>query len=156
MHLKCLILMLASHFLPYQVILSESDIMRVKIISDAEKYIGKRYKSRVNNNVFDCSGFARYIFSANGDKVTRSSVSQVHDGKKVADMMNARPGDLIIFKGRNSRNIRPGHVGIVHHISNDTIYFIHSSVQKGVTIDHLHDPYYKKRFLQIRDVVGGK
>jgi cell wall-associated NlpC family hydrolase len=88
--------------------------------------------------------------------VTRSSVSQVHDGKKVSSIQNARPGDLIVFKGRNARNIRPGHVGIVHHISNDTVYFIHSSVQKGVTIDHLHDPYYKKRFLQIRDIVGAR
>lgn len=156
MHIKALIFFVVSHFMPYQVVLSESDVVRLKIIADAEKFIGTRYKSKVDKNIFDCSGFARYIYSNNGLKVTRSSVSQVHDGKKVSSIQNARPGDLIVFKGRNARNIRPGHVGIVHHISNDTVYFIHSSVQKGVTIDHLHDPYYKKRFLQIRDIVGAR
>ena len=86
--------------------------------------------------------------------VTRSSVSQIHDGKRVKDIRHARPGDILVFKGRNPRNNRPGHVGLVHHWGNDTLYFIHSSVTKGVCIDHMYDPYYSKRFLQVRNVIG--
>ncbi len=86
--------------------------------------------------------------------VTRSSVSQIHDGKRVEDIKAARPGDILVFKGRNAKNNRPGHVGLVHHWSNDTLYFIHSSVAKGIVIDHMYDQYYKKRFLQVRNVIG--
>ncbi len=87
-------------------------------------------------------------------RVTRSSVSQIHDGKRVEDIQDAKPGDILVFKGRNARNNRPGHVGLVHHWSNDTLYFIHSSTTKGVVIDNMKDPYYANRFLQVRDIIG--
>lgn len=156
MFLKGLFIFLFSGVISSQVLLTDADARRLQIVADAEKYLGLKYKSKVDKNIFDCSGYARYVLANNGIKVTRSSVSQIHDGKKVIDIKDAKPGDLVIFKGRNPRNIRPGHVGIVHHLSNDTLYFIHSSVTKGITIDHLHDPYYKKRFLQIRNVVSSK
>ncbi|MFN8339826.1 MAG: hypothetical protein U0T36_12490 [Saprospiraceae bacterium] len=38
-------------------------------------------------------------------RVTRSSVSQINDGKKVDDIKDARPGDILVFKGRNARTI---------------------------------------------------
>jgi cell wall-associated NlpC family hydrolase len=155
MFVKALLIFLWSGVISNQLVLTENDARRLQIIADAEKYLGLKYKCHVDKNIFDCSGYARYILAHNGVRVTRSSVSQIHDGKKVNDIKDAKPGDLVIFKGRNARNLRPGHVGIVHHVSNDTLYFIHSSVQKGITIDHLHDPYYKKRFLQIRNVVSG-
>ncbi len=137
-----------------QTILPASTMKRLQAIVRAEKYLGLRYRSKVDRMVFDCSGFVGYVLSGVDVRVTRSSVTIVHDGVKVKEKLQARPGDVIVFKGRNPRNKRPGHVGLVHHISNDTLYFIHSSTTKGVVMGHLFDPYYAKRFLQIRDVIG--
>lgn len=129
-------------------------VKRSEIIKEAEKYLGKRYKSKISGQMMDCSGFTKFIMSKFDIKLTRSSVTQVKDGIRVKDIAMAQPGDILVFKGRNPRNNLPGHVGIVHHWSNDTLYFIHSSVQKGITIDHLRQPYYSKRFLQVRNVVA--
>ena len=137
-----------------QIVLSPSEYKRKQILWEGEKYIGNKYRTKHGKYIFDCSGYVKYLMSGVGKNVTRSSVSQIHDGKRVADIKDARPGDIMVFKGRNAHNNRPGHVGLVHHWSNDTLYFIHSSVAKGVVIDHLYDTYYAARFLQIRDVIG--
>lgn len=137
-----------------QVVLTPSESKRQQILLTGEKYLGMRYRSKVGKNIFDCSGYVKFLMSGIGKNVTRSSVSQIHDGKRVKELKDARPGDILVFRGRNARNNRPGHVGLVHHWSNDTLYFIHSSVAKGITIDHIYDPYYAKRFLQVRDVIG--
>lgn len=137
-----------------QRVLSLEETKRYEILQEAEKHLGKRYRSQYKNQVFDCSGFVRHCMREVQENVTRSSVSQVHDGKRVYDIKDAQPGDILVFKGRNANNNRPGHVGLVHHWSNDTLYFIHSSVSKGITIDNMYDPYYGRRFLQVRDVIS--
>ncbi|MBK8628437.1 MAG: C40 family peptidase [Saprospiraceae bacterium] len=137
-----------------QDVLSPSAYKRKQILWEGEKYLGMRYRSKVGKNIFDCSGYVKFLMSVVGKNVTRSSVSQIHDGKRVKELKDARPGDILVFRGRNPRNNRPGHVGLAHHWSNDTLYFIHSSVAKGITYDHIYDPYYAKRFLQVRDVIG--
>lgn len=159
---KCLFFIIYLHVLPFSF--SQNDLVTVdpvaefrkKIIKEAEKHLGKKYKTQIHGQIMDCSGYTRLMMSKHGINITRSSVTQVHDGIRVKNLKDAKPGDVLVFKGRNARNNRPGHVGLVHHWSNDTLYFIHSSVQKGITIDHMFDPYYKKRFLQVRDVISGK
>jgi cell wall-associated NlpC family hydrolase len=137
-----------------QTVLSPSEYKRKQILWEGEKYLGKRYRTKVGKSVFDCSGYVKFLMDGINKRVTRSSVSQINDGKKVDDIKDARPGDILVFKGRNARNNRPGHVGLVHHWSNDTLYFIHSSTTKGVVIDNMKDPYYANRFLQVRDIIG--
>lgn len=139
-----------------KVTFASSSDMRQYLVENAEKYLGLRYRSKVGGNVMDCSGYVKHLMTDIGVRVTRSSVSQVHDGEQVQDLRAAKPGDIVVFKGRNSARNTPGHVGLVHHWANDTLYFIHSSVTKGITIDHLFDPYYAKRFLQVRDVISRK
>jgi cell wall-associated NlpC family hydrolase len=139
-----------------QRILSIEESKRQEILQEAEKHLGKRYRTQYKNQVFDCSGFVRHCMRTVDKNVTRSSVSQVHDGKRILNIKDAKPGDILVFKGRNAKNNRPGHVGLVHHWSNDTLYFIHSSVAKGITIDNMFDPYYGKRFLQVRDIISSK
>jgi cell wall-associated NlpC family hydrolase len=147
-------LLFLSQSMVSQPLVSVSDKKRAEIITNAEDHLGKKYQCREDGNTFDCSGYVKYLMRGIKKNVTRSSVSQIHDGKKVADFNNAKIGDIIIFKGRNPRNNRPGHVGLVHHWSRDTLYFIHASVSKGICIDHFYEPYFNKRFLQIRDVIG--
>ncbi|MBK9734216.1 MAG: C40 family peptidase [Saprospiraceae bacterium] len=149
-----LLIILIPSYCCTQRVLSVAETKRYELLLKADKYIGLKYRSKVNKNVFDCSGYVKFLMAEIGKNVTRSSVSQIHDGKRVTNIKEARLGDIIVFKGRNKHNIRPGHVGLVHHWSQDTLYFIHSSVTKGIVIDNLFDPYYANRFLQIRDVIG--
>lgn len=137
-----------------QVVLSPAEYYRKLILWEGEKFLGLRYRSKVEKSIFDCSGYVKFLMNKIGKKVHRSSDTQFTDGRPVKHLHHTRPGDILVFKGRNPRSNRPGHVGLVHHWSNDTLYFIHSSVVKGVTIDHMHDPYYSKRFIQARDVIG--
>jgi len=137
-----------------QNIVSPNEQKRKSIIWESENYIGLKYKTLVKNTTFDCSGFVNFVLGKSDIQVSRSSSSLIRDGKKVNDVYSAKPGDVIVFKGRNAKSNTPGHVGLVHHWENDTLYFVHSSVSKGVTVDHIHDPYYSKRFLQVRNVIG--
>lgn len=127
---------------------------RMEVLKNAEKYLGLKYRSKVGKTILDCSGFVKFIMSSIGENVTRSSVTQIHDGERIKNIKEVKPGDILVFKGRNYRNNRPGHVGLVHHWSNDTLYFIHSSVSKGIAIDNITESYYAKRFIQARDVIS--
>ena len=129
---------------------------RTEIIKLAESYLGYKYRSKVSKVIFDCSGYVKFLMASIGENITRSSISQIHDGNRILELDRAKPGDILVFKGRNSRNNRPGHVGIVHHWGTDTLYFIHSSSSKGIVIGNMYDPYFIKRFLQVRDVIGNK
>ena len=71
------------------------------------------------------------------------------------DTRDARPGDLIFFKGSNSRASRIGHVGIVSEVKDGKIRFIHSAHNGGVRFDWLHaEAYYQRRFTGVRRVIG--
>ena len=148
-----LILFLPAHIYCQQI-LTATEAKRIRAIVEAEEHIGKPYKYKENNTIFDCSGYVRFVMNEIKKNITRSTVSQIHDGKRVNNIEDAKAGDIILFKGRSLRNNRPGHVGIVHHWSNDTLYFIHSSTSRGVIVDNLYESYFQKRFLQVRNVIG--
>lgn len=133
---------------------SESLLKRVSIIAEASKFIGFKYKSRFENYILDCSGFTKLVFGNCEIDIPRTSVLQKEKGYKVVNIEDVVPGDLLIFRGRNAKNPRPGHTAIAHHWSNDTLYFVHSSVSKGITIDHIHSPYWKKRFIEARNIIN--
>jgi cell wall-associated NlpC family hydrolase len=65
----------------------------------------------------------------------------------------AQPGDVICFKGRNMYASGIGHVGIITEANPKEIYFIHASVNKGITVDKLSSEYYRNRLVQIRRVL---
>jgi lipoprotein Spr len=152
------------YFLVLIIIISSSGLSQKKtidivdkrsvIVRTAEEYLGYKYREKVNKTIFDCSGFVKFLMASIGENITRSTVSQIHDGKRVSDTTKAKPGDILLFKGRNARNNRPGHVGLVHHWGNDTLYFIHSSTSNGIEISNLFDTYFGKRFMQVRDIIG--
>lgn len=137
-----------------QAILPPSTMKRLQAVISAEKYQGVKYRKKIDNTIFDCSGFVKYVLGQVGVNITRSSVTIIHDGNRVKEKKEARPGDIIVFKGRNHRNKRPGHVGLIHHVAGDTIFFLHASTLRGVVLSHTFESYYAKRFLQIRDVIG--
>lgn len=133
--------------------LSEEDV-RENVITTAAQLLGSPYRSGgTEDSGFDCSGFVRHVMGQNNIKISRSSNSQIADGNQVS-IESVKPGDILIFKGANKKANRPGHSGIVHHVENGIVYFIHSASSKGITIDNLDMPYYRDRFIEARDVIS--
>ena len=101
-----------------------------------------RYKSggRDPSTGFDCSGFVRYVFRHGaGTELPSDSASQYRTGKLVAKQ-DMQTGDLVFFRIKGTR---VSHVGI--YIGNGR--FIHApSKGKAVSISHLDETYWSKRF----------
>lgn len=124
------------------------------LVTFARQYIGCQYKSgSCGPNVFDCSGFTKYVFSQFGYTLNRTSSDQVYNGLPVKEK-NAGKGDLIFFKGSDVNSISIGHVGIIISEREETpIQFIHVSSSSGVRIDKLDDDYFSQRFISISRVI---
>lgn len=118
------------------------------LLAGAHKFIGTPYRVGGRSpKGFDCSGFTSFVFSRYGIKLSQSSRFQINDGRKIA-RSEVKKGDLIFFKGRNSKSNTIGHVGIV--TGTDTrgnIRFIHSATTGGVRVSTLTEPYYSQRYV---------
>ncbi len=127
-----------------------------EMVDFSKTFIGTRYRlGATGPKAFDCSGFTGYVFRQFGIDLQRDSRSQGTQGTRV-NINDAQPGDLIFFSGRRAgKSI--GHVGIVIESAdeNGSVKFIHASTSKGVRIDRYpQEPYYAKRFVGIRRIVG--
>jgi cell wall-associated NlpC family hydrolase len=123
------------------------------LLNFARKHLHIRYRGGgTSTKGFDCSGFVRHCFSKVGVRLPHSSAAQIYEGVEVA-LSNARPGDLIFFKGSNSKSHRVGHVGLVVEAANGYVKFIHSAWKGGVRYDLLQASYYQRRFVGIRRVL---
>lgn len=122
--------------------------LRDSLISYAKTLLNKPYRSGSKGpNGFDCSGFTHFVFQRFGVPLGASSRDQVYDGSEVSTNQ-LKKGDLVFFKGSNSRRDRIGHVGIVTGKGPDgTFNFIHAAYDGGVRIDNSADPYYAKRYV---------
>jgi cell wall-associated NlpC family hydrolase len=124
------------------------------IISYADDYLGVKYRRGGKCSTgFDCSGFVRHVFKKFGYTTPASSSAIKTVGVEVKKD-SARPGDIIYFTGRNAKTKKPGHVGIVTEVKDGTIYFIHASVNLGISYSNNQTVYYKKRYLGIRRVLN--
>jgi hypothetical protein len=104
-----------------------------------EQWIGTPYHfggSSINGT--DCSGFSGNLYNTlYSKKLARSSRDQANQCSFISpDSLEL--GDLVFF--RNGLFI--SHVGV--YLTNG--YFVHASTSQGVTISHLQETYYKKRF----------
>ena len=88
----------------------------------------------------DCSGFVKKIYQFFDVELPRTAFEQSHVGLRI-DRDDLAEGDLIFFNTR-----RPvGHVGI--YIGDNK--FVHAASRKrGVRVDNLDTPYFKKRFFR--------
>lgn len=121
------------------------------LLKEAEKHIGKKYKWATRGpKTFDCSGFTYYVFKQFGYDISAGSRVQWGKGILIENRQDARKGDLIFFTSRKSGK-RVGHVGIVHNVCDNDIYFIHASLS-NVKISKL-EGYYEKRFVGIRRII---
>jgi cell wall-associated NlpC family hydrolase len=95
----------------------------------------------------DCSGFTHRVYKTFGIALPRTAREQFNTGSYVSRKY-LQPGDLVFFT-----TIRPGvsHVGMY---AGDR-RFIHASSGTGwVTISSLDEPYFAKRFVGARRIIG--
>lgn len=115
------------------------------VVDYAKKFLGKKYVLGGNGpNVFDCSGFVKYVYSNFSVNLSRTTYTQVKEGVAVS-RENLRSGDLVFFgKGSNVH-----HVGI--YISNGN--FIHASSPGDVVkISNINSGYYNDNYHSARRV----
>lgn len=118
------------------------------IISKAKANLGIRYRSggKSPKTGFDCSGFVGYA-------MIQSGVWSAHPGScdgisskctKVS-MSQAKPGDVVFFKGTYKTSRTYSHVGI--YLGNGKM--IHASSSKGISIDSITSGYWAKHYSSI-------
>lgn len=118
------------------------------LIQYAYSFIGDRYRrGGTGAKGFDCSGYTMTVFKKFGVKLPHTSAGQGLVGYEI-NKANIKKGDLVLFRGRNRRSRRIGHVGIVISEKGEPVRFIHSSTSEGVRIDRLEFDYYRKRFVK--------
>ena len=134
---------------------AKDSALPARIVAFAKTLIGTPYKFGCTAPAtgFDCSGFITYVFNHFNIDVPRSSVDFTNEGTPVS-LEKARPGDLILFTGTNSKIRIVGHIGLI--VSNDDsgIHFIHSSSGKenAVMISGLNEGYIT-RFVKIIRII---
>jgi len=118
------------------------------LIYTGKQLIGTPYRYAGNSsNGIDCSGLIHYMFGAVGAEVARTSRDLSRSGYEV-DIDQVKKGDLVFFKGRNSKSKNVGHVAIVVEGSGEEMLFLHASSSRGVVIDKISDTtYFRKRLL---------
>jgi cell wall-associated NlpC family hydrolase len=142
----------------YNPIKSDSlAIVRTKLISMAEEYLGLRYR-RGGTSVkgFDCSGYTQYLFkNVTGVTLPRSSHDQSLMGEEI-NLTDAKVGDFIFFGSKKGKRFHTNHVGMVYANHNGIVKMIHSS-RHGIMIESTNSnswkSYYKRRFLFVKRVL---
>lgn len=83
------------------------------MIKEAEKYLGYPYVwgGSSPSTSFDCSGFVCWVINHSGWSVGRTSAQGLYNLCTPVSRSNARPGDLVFFKGTYKTN-GVSHVGI--------------------------------------------
>ena len=102
---------------------SEESVKR--IVSEAEKHIGKRYVFGANGpNNFDCSSFVCWVYTHSGIKnMPRTTAWGIYkDYCNPVSQSEAKAGDIIFFKGTYNSGSPISHVGI--YVGNG--YMIHA------------------------------
>lgn len=135
-------------------VLPKDSVSKDSLMSYSKSYLRTNYcyGSCEPKKGFDCSGFVYHIYNHFNVKVPRSSIDYINHGKTIHPD-SFKIGDVIVFTGTNSKNRKPGHVGIITSNAGEELQFIHSSSNKkhsGIKLStYKESPYYEKRFLKI-------
>jgi len=105
-----------------------------------DEWWGTAYKyGGIDKAGIDCSAFTGKVLATIYNKtIARTAVEQYQQSEKIATE-DLKEGDLVFF----NTNVGVSHVGV--YLGNK--YFVHSSVQSGVTISSMADGYYYKKFI---------
>ncbi len=128
-----------------------------QMLTFAKKFLGTPYRwGGTTPSGFDCSGFIYYIMGNFGFTIARTSFSMSELGRTVK-LSEARPGDLMFFKGQNINNAAVGHVGMVSEVNENGIFIIHASSSRGVVVENFKTSRYLiPRFLKVKRLDYGE
>ena len=128
------------------------------LIEEARRHLGKPYHyGGKGPKVFDCAGFARYVYMKFGFTLPGGSVPQYRLGRNIKDRTKLQKGDLVFFQGRSGKG-GVGHTGIVTEVDTNTgvFRFIHAAVSTGVITSYSTEAYYAKRYIGARRLLGDR
>jgi len=152
--LMVLFLLLSLFLVPKDLVFGEesnssSQTVRYKLVKMARTFLGLPYRwgGMSERRGVDCSGLVKVLFAKLHVELPRSSREQIQSGKEIS-LDQLETGDLVFFSNQGEI---PTHVGV--YLGNDQ--FLHAEQKAGrVIITNLKDPWYAKRFLGARRVMG--
>lgn len=116
----------------------ENEIENPKLYSFIDEWYGIPYKyGGHDKNGIDCSNFAANLYEHIYNKSITGSSASIFNQCKIISVKDLKEGDLLFFK-IEKENI--SHIGV--YLQNNK--FVHATTKKGVMIDDLNEPYYKK------------
>lgn len=117
---------------------------REVIIDYATTLLGRPYRNGAKGpDAFDCSGYVYFVYTMFGVTVPVSTEGLSKTGTEVS-RDDVAMADLAIFTIGGDR-----HVGIMIN----GLEFIHASKSRGVTIDSIDAPYWKKNFSHFQRIL---
>ena len=114
-----------------------------RIVHEAEKHIGKRYVFGANGpNNFDCSSFVCWVYTHSGVKnMPRTTAWGIYKNYcNPVSPSEAKPGDIIFFKGTYNSGSPISHVGI--YVGGG--YMIHAG--DPIRYTKIDTPYWREHF----------
>lgn len=124
---------------------SEKEIKENKLYKFIGDWYGTTYKyGGCDKNGIDCSCFIGTLYTNVYRVSLQRNASAIHKECKRVKESNLKEGDFVFFK-IGTKEV--SHVGV--YLKDNK--FVHASTSKGVIINDLNDPYYKKYFYE-----GGK
>ncbi|MDW0116847.1 NlpC/P60 family protein [Sporosarcina thermotolerans] len=107
------------------------------VVQKAKSLTGIPYRfGGTSTKGFDCSGFVQYVYKQSGKSVSRDTLGQFAQSKKVSE---PKPGDLVFFQNTYRKGI--SHVGI--YIGNNK--FVHAGGKQSQIVS-LSNSYWKSKF----------
>jgi len=119
---------------------SENTITNAKLYAFIDDWYATPYQyAGKSKKGIDCSGFASVLTQQIYNKMINGSAADIYKLCKPLSKKELKEGDLVFFKIEST------------HISHVGVYlqhnkFVHASTKKGVIINDLDEPYYKKYF----------
>ncbi len=122
---------------------SISDI-RNEVIQSSISLLGKPYRSGAKGpDFFDCSGLVNYVYKRSNISLPVSTSGLLKAGYEISKS-DVLPGDLVFFKIKKDL-----HVGIMLNKRE----FINASKSRGVAVDDVDAPYWKKSLIGYRSIL---
>ena len=118
----------------------EKEINNVRLYFFLDEWVGVPYRyAGKNKKGVDCSGFSGILQKEVFGKTATGSSASIHNQCEKINRDELREGDLIFFK-IESKEV--SHMGV--YLQNNK--FAHAVIKRGVAINDLNEPYYKKYF----------
>ncbi len=118
-----------------------------QIADYAQKFLGVPYNLGSNGpNLFDCSGFTKYVYAHFGISIPRTAYEQGYwsKGTKITSKSDLQVGDLVYFNTVDSDSDLCDHAGI--YIGGGQVIHASSGSAHKVIISSLSQNYYNTRF----------